>query len=351
MSTFEVMVRPIQILNHPDADSLEIAQVLGYQCVVRKGLWQDGLAVYIPEQALVPQNILEEMGLVGMLAGPEKNRVTARRFRGVFSQGLLYPARPEWVEGQDVAQELGITKWVPEISPNLRGQSVMARNPITFKYDIENIKNRPNQIEEGELVQMTEKLHGTFTVFGVAPQDMEQYGSNLFVSSKGRFARGELLDLKVESLYVNFALQNNVEQKIRAAFQSEIDAGNPVYVMGELFGPVQDLKYGGKLQFRVFDIYIGMPNKGRFVDSADLGLYCAQMGLDRVPVLYTGPLTKEALEAATNGKETISGKGLHIREGVVVCTLREKTHPRYGRCKLKSVSPAYLLRSNGTEME
>lgn len=356
MSTFEVQVHKIQTAPHTGADNLEIAtfENLDYTCVVQKGLYKTGdLVVYIPEAAIVPPPLLEEMGLVGKLAGPNNDRVKAIRLRGVFSQGLVYPAREGWSLGQDVASELGITKYVPEVAPQFRGSRQTTSAPIFFKYDLENIKNRPHQIPEGTEVHFTEKVHGTWSVFGAMPDSLKEEVGPLIVSSKGLFNSGVLLKMdNTDNIYVKFAKDNDVENKIRSVFHKELEQGLPVYVMGELFGPVQDLKYGGDLQYRIFDIYIGLPRQGgRFVDSQDLGPLCDSLGFSRVPLLYSGPLTKEALAAHTSGKETISGKGLHIREGVVVCTATEQYHPRYGRCKLKSISPDYLLRKNGTEME
>ena len=55
--------RITSITPHPNADRLEIAHVLGYQCVVRKGLFSTGdLVVYIPERSLVPLPVQEVVG-------------------------------------------------------------------------------------------------------------------------------------------------------------------------------------------------------------------------------------------------------------------------------------------------
>ncbi|MFT4978137.1 MAG: RNA ligase (TIGR02306 family), partial [Myxococcota bacterium] len=95
MAEHEVRVVAVTIEPHDNADALEIARVGDYRAVVGKGQLATGdLIAYIPEQSLVPQPLLVELGLVGRLAGKEKNRVKALRLRGVLSQGLCYPARP-----------------------------------------------------------------------------------------------------------------------------------------------------------------------------------------------------------------------------------------------------------------
>jgi hypothetical protein len=109
MATFETKVVRLVIEPHKDADTLEIALIGGYRAVVPKGQFKTGdLAAYIQEASIVPDEIIEEMGLTGRLAGSKHNRVKALRLRGIFSQGLVYPARSHWNEGDNVMDEMGI---------------------------------------------------------------------------------------------------------------------------------------------------------------------------------------------------------------------------------------------------
>src|SRR4051812_38561309 len=141
MSTFECKVYNLEIIPHPNADKIELAKIGDYVSVVGKGHFKTGdLGVYIPEQALVPPAVLQAIGLEGKLDGPNKNRVKAHKFRGVLSQGLIYPSTRQWREGQDVREELGITKWEPTIPQHMRGRAVGVAQHITVNYDIENIK-------------------------------------------------------------------------------------------------------------------------------------------------------------------------------------------------------------------
>ena len=73
MSEFECKVYRIQIENHPNADLLELAKIGEYRSAVKKGEFRsDDLAVYIPEAAIVPDWMLEKMGLEGRLAGKKR---------------------------------------------------------------------------------------------------------------------------------------------------------------------------------------------------------------------------------------------------------------------------------------
>jgi RNA ligase (TIGR02306 family) len=99
----------------------------------------------------------------------------------------------------------------------------------------------------------------------------------------------------------------------------------------------------------VFDIYRGRPGHGRYLDHAELDAALTELGLPRVPVLAREPFDPARMQVLTDGRETLSGTGAHVREGVVVRPVRERRDDRIGRVQLKSVSAAYLLRKGGTE--
>jgi RNA ligase (TIGR02306 family) len=372
MSSFAVIVKKLTIKEHPNADALEVAEVDAYQSIVRKGAFKTGdLVAYIPEQSVIPVSILKELNLEGKLAGKDKNRLKPARLRGVLSQGLCYPARSHWSEGDDVTGELGIEKWEPPIPAHLAGEVYNLGSGYTISYDIENFKKYPDIFHPGEQVVMTEKLHGTFMVVGVIPQQEDMI---VAVSSKGLFSRGLALKLDSENnkhnLYVRAERHYNISHKLKKVYAATLQpagmvlagveeyVGDPVYVFGEVFGKgVQDLSYGAKtdadndIGYRVFDIYVGRPGKGRFLNHDELNAACEQLEFDRVPVLYEGPFSKEVLDQYTNGLETVSGKGLHVREGVVVRPVIEQEHLvlPLNRVQLKSVSGDYLTRKGGTE--
>lgn len=188
MSTFEVKIYKLTIEEHPNADAIELARVGDYRSIVRKGQFQTGdLAAYIPEGSIVPDIWIERLGLVGKLAGSKRNRVKAVRLRGAVSQGLIVPIEfrkkimdqdtneftDEYIlaslgdlgaghvvhEGDDVTELMGVTKWEPPIPTQMAGEVFNAFGK-TIHYDIENIKKHPDILEEGEIVSITEKIHG-----------------------------------------------------------------------------------------------------------------------------------------------------------------------------------------------
>jgi len=366
MSAFAVKVVSIKAIEPiENADAIELAVVSDYRSVVRKNQFKAGdLVIYIPEAAIVPQEVLQKLGLDGKLAGPEKNRVKAIKLRGYLSQGIVVSLdiltefglgdRPDIYtprEGDDVSKLLGIMKYEPPIPIHMAGEIYNAE--IGIKFDIENIKSWPDVFIEGEEVSITEKIHGTFCSVCLLPANWanEKHVLNRFVvASKGLAARGVGFkdnDANKNNVYLRALKNGDIFNKIFNYY----DTWNfPIFFLGEVYGPVQDLHYGNDLAFRVFDICTGIIDELYYMPPIAVAEICHSMGINMVPILYTGPYEKEIVTQLTSGKETVSGKESHIREGVVIRPIVERKHNNLGRVILKSVSPEYLLRKgNVTE--
>lgn len=209
MAKFEVkVVRINDVKDHPNADRLSLIKIGGYNVISAK--MENGdhrykvgdLVVYVPENSLVPEYLLkkgfwDEKKGIGFLAGPLGNRVKPVTLRGILSEGIIFPTImlynsagnaaevlgiskstfTRWLElheecavvgdndelmvvteGTDVSEFLNIVKWEPEVPTNMAGDIVGHIGPV--RYDIENIKKYNQVFVEGEMVYMTEKLHG-----------------------------------------------------------------------------------------------------------------------------------------------------------------------------------------------
>lgn len=372
MAEFAVTIERIRgVVPIEGADRIEAAQVGDYHCVVAKGQFQTGdVVAYIPEQSIVPEWLLQEMGLVGKLSGPQKNRVKAVKLKGTLSQGLVYPFKdvrraltrngevsPDRIiaEGDDVADILGIVKYEPPTPESMKGKLTRPRGDKSFlKYDVENIKKWHSVIEEGTEVELTEKIHGTLMQVAYWPDTDE-----VAVSSKGLGAQGFAIEdneqTRENNVYIRTMHKYGLAVKIRLLLrhlkaEAVVTGDVPVFIVGEVFGKgIQDLDYGSELTFRVFDIYVGQQGCGVYLNPWQRRLYLSLIGLESVPVLFEGPFSKQLLDSMTRGKETVSGTDKHLREGVVIRPVVNTYHPRLGRVVLKSVSEEYLLRKGGTE--
>lgn len=339
MSNSAVITHRLTIEPHPDADALECARIGGYFTVVRKGQFNTGdIAAYIPEAAVLPRNLIEELGLGNHLAGPNHDRVHAIRLRGVLSQGLVYPM-PGCQEGEDVTERLGIIKYVPEIPPHLQGEMRPAFGDLV-RYDIDDIKMHPDIFAEGEPVVMTEKIHGTWCCIG-------DDGENPLVTSKQLSAQG-LVFVTDEghndgNVYVECHRRNTGNMK---RLKERLNAPS-VLVMGEIFGKgIQDLQYDrDTIDFRAFDIYVGDKETGRFLDYEEF-IQAAHGLFDTVPQLYQGPFSHDAMMKHTRGNSTLAKHG---REGIVIKPMQERGHPTLDRTIAKSLSEKHLLRKGGTD--
>ncbi|MFF4546176.1 RNA ligase (ATP) [Streptomyces sp. NPDC001435] len=355
MSTLRVTAEVLTVHEHPNADALELAQVGLYRAVVAKGAYRTGeAAVYIPEQSVLPAGLIEELGLTGRLAGGNADRVKAVRLRGELSQGIV--CRPKALadvdlaraaaDGTDFAEALGITKWVPPIPPTMNGDVESAPDLLPW-VDIENIQRYPGIFTAGEDVVLTEKLHGSACLLTYVAD-----GGQVFVSSKGFGTKSLALKEDPRNLYWRAIRGHGVAEA--AARLAERLGARRVGIFGEVYGAgVQDLTYGADgrretLGYAVFDVSAEIDGAVRWLDAVE----SLEGELPLVPRLYEGPYDIDRVLEFASGRETVSGRGLHLREGVVVRAAVERYSPvTGGRAIAKAVSPAYLTRKGGTEYE
>ncbi|GAB7107316.1 RNA ligase (ATP) [Streptomyces phaeofaciens JCM 4814] len=355
MSTLRVTAEVLTVHEHPNADALELAQVGLYRAVVAKGAYRTGeAALYIPEQSVLPTGLVEELGLTGRLAGGNSDRVKAVRLRGELSQGIV--CRPRALadvdlaraaaEGTDFAERLGIVKWVPPIPPTMSGDVEAAPDLLPW-VDIENIQRYPGIFEPGEPVVLTEKLHGSACLLTYAADE-----ERVYVSSKGFGGKSLALKEDPRNLYWRAVRGHGVAEA--AARLAERLGARRVGIFGEVYGAgVQDLTYGADgrsetLGYAVFDVSAEIDGMVRWLDAAEL------LGgeLPLVPRLFAGPYDSERVLEIATGRETVSGRELHLREGVVIRPAVERYSPvTGGRAIAKAVSGAYLTRKGGTEYE
>ncbi|SED85977.1 RNA ligase (ATP) [Streptomyces sp. TLI_105] len=356
MSTLRVTAEVLTVHPHPNADALELAQVGLYRAVVAKGVYRTGdAAVYIPEQAVLPLALVDELGLTGRLAGGNSDRVKAVRLRGELSQGIV--CRPTALagtdlaraaaEGADFAEALGITKWVPPIPPTMSGDVEVAPDLLPW-VDIENLQRYPDLFEPGEPVVLTEKLHGSACLLTYHAEE-----GRTQVSSKGFGAKGLALQEDPRNLYWR-AVHGHGLAAVAERLAQRLGARR-VGLFGEVYGSgVQDLAYGADARsetvgYALFDVSAEIGGEVRWLDPADV-LEPGEVPL--VPRLYSGPYDLDTVLAHASGRETVSGRETHLREGVVIRPATERYSPVVGgRAIAKAVSPAYLTRKGGTEYE
>ena len=354
-STHKVnIVRIEEILPCPNSDTLGIVYVGGYQCVVKKDAYKVGsLALYVQPDTLVPVhpafNFLWSDREFADGNVPERlRRVTVRRFRGNWSEGLLMPISEfDWkmypYEGKDVAELLGFTHYEePDQSYVLGTQGrkltlwqrilkYFGFGPKPFGpkdapgvYDVESVKNYPRTFIEGEEVIATEKVHGSNARYYFD-------GKQFWVGSHKKWWKDKT------NIWWRVAEKNPwIEAFCRL---------NPKHTLrGEVTPTQSGYQYGNTPEEQFFAFDVQLPD-GSYVDKQRLVLNgtfpLLNSIMKTVPVVYSGPYDAEKLKVLAEGKSLVYG-AKHIREGIVISSATERTVRGLGRVQLKLKSMAFM---------
>lgn len=365
MSELKVQVVSIdEILEHPNAERLELARIAGWNCVVRKGEYKAGdKVVYIPIDSVLPGELEGRLFPPDSKVRLEKSRIRTIKLRGAISQGLVITLdeaqlAPDTPVGTDVAEKLGITKYEPPMSGpsgesrgNKRAGARTGVNSNFHKYtDIENFKHYPNLFEPGELVYVSEKLHGASARYGWFPTEANTFWKKVRkffgLLPKYEFCLGsrnvQLQDRKYDGFYATNLWGKIAEQE---KLHEKLAYGEAIY--GEIVGDGVQAHYTygcgkGEHRFYAYDAQVN----GQWLDYYEFGSFCDRKGISRVPTLYVGPYDAEFVSSLRDGTSVIGGQP--VREGVVIKPLVEKTC-MIGRKVLKYISDTYLLKPDMTD--
>lgn len=316
-TTHRVEVVPVVLEPHPNADTLSVVRVFGFNVVVKSDDWEGKtIGAYIPPDSICPDT--PEYSWLG-----DKRRIRARKIRGVVSMGLLVPAPQGSKIGEDVSNTLGIVHYEPH-SQGLEGKhgdKDPAGGPQVYAphYDVSNARRYLACLEPQEEVVATEKIHGA---------------NARFVYLNERFWCGSRNQWKAES-------QNCLWWQALAAhpeLQDWLKSNPKCVVYGEVYGDVQDMRYNclkGEVKFVAFDIMAG----GEWLAHDEARKIAPE--LPWVPELYRGPFDWDTLCTLVEGDSVLAG-GRHHMEGVVIKPLKERNVLEIGRLQLKLVSNRYL---------
>jgi RNA ligase (TIGR02306 family) len=330
MSSLIVPVAIIEkILPHSNADALELAHVLGWQLVVRKGDYHVGeRIVYFPIDTVLPLEWSEKFNVTKYLS---KQRIRCAKLRGEPSFGLAVKLdNDDWQVGDNVADFYGAQKYEPPVRPG--PGDAEQQHPLFMEYtEIENMRNFPTILEEGEPVVLSEKLHGTQCRVAVIEGEW-------MAGSKAVRRKRPADDRFNSSIYwFPFSLEP-VRNLLKQLGQSHLQ----IILFGEVYGSkIQSFHYGfkGILGFRAFDLLID----GKYMDWTDFVTLCETYAVETVPIVASIPFNLSEIKRYSEGKTLLMPRDAHIREGVVVKPLHERTDPKVGRVILKYVSDSYLF--------
>lgn len=379
------VIRIEELLPHPNADTLSLVKIDGYQVVVKTADWKaDDLGVYIQPDSVVPEkpvfSFLWEGKTFDGVVNPKYRRITVRKFRKEWSEGLLLPlvsfelksgtfvsGVKEWTPevGTDLAELLEITHYEPPEDPgNTQGENERgpgsAQNkifPRSLKgwyyfllrilsfglydpngktggsnqsgpdglrpvYDVESFKNFKHAIQPGELVTVTEKIHGSNARYTFQNGKMYAGSRKLWKSPKSTCIWRRVLK---EHEWIEKWCQTH--------------PGCTLY--GEVVQTQGGFDYGckdGQTKFFLFDI-LGTDGIWWTYDQS----WKEEYGLKEhwAPILMPPVGFDDSLIKLSDGQSFVLG-AKHIREGVVIRLINERTIRGLGRPQVKIVSNAFL---------
>jgi len=329
MSEYAVKVcKLLNIQPVPNSDNLSMAKIEGYNVIWNHNENPYGMdrpyreqdeIILVLEDSVVPEND-PRWAYLG-----EHRRIKAKRLRGVFSMAVITPSKPEFSLGQDVREQLGITRYTPPEPVTTGGDNEKDPGFLPHYTDIASLRRYEDIFVPGEQVIVTEKLDGA---------------NGRWLYKDGRLWVGSHSCIKSptsNTVWWRVAKQLDLEKKLEA-FEN-------IAIYGEVYGYVQSLRYGAKPGEVMLAVFDAMDVRTRtYFDHDKLEQLCKVLELPMVPVIYNGPFIADVVKGIAEGKTTIKG-GDNIREGVVIKPVNERFDERLGgRVILKYVSEQYLLK-------
>jgi len=342
MRTLATIQRISDIQPFPNADEIEVASVLGWKVVAKKGEFKVGdFCVYVEIDSILPEKPEFEF------LRPRKFRIKTMKMRGQISQGICFsltilPLDENHhvqlsliVEGADVTELLCIVKYEPIIPAELSGIVKCSFPSFIPKTDETRIQVLQDVLDfyAGQKFYTTEKIDGTSVTyyikdgeFGVCSRNIELKESE--GNSFWKFARSIDLENKLKSFNMNIAFQGEL---IGEGIQ-----GNHLGIKGQI------VKF-----FNAFDI-----DKYTYFSYVEMRDIFIQAKVDIVPRLveYEYILTSnidELIKYAT--RKSLINSDIWA-EGVVFRPLVETINQSFsdrldgGRVSFKVVNPEYLLK-------
>jgi len=295
-----------------DSDFLELAHVMGWQCVVKKGEFKAGdLGVYYEVDSFLPfqdrYEFLRNSSYRDNVDNGKGFRIRTVKMRGQLSQGLLLPLAQFSElegsgEGDDVTEKLGVKKWyIPETSTP--GGTIIGERPMGIPASDEiRIQSALELLDQlkGKPYYITTKMDGTS-------------GIVYFIDGKiGCCSRNMEIKDEEGALYWLPVYKYGLKDKLAKY-------GKNIVITGEICGPgIQKNKLRlPEIEWYVFDVKDWDEGKYFSYEKA-LGV-CTELGLNFVPLEERGDsftYTLDELLRRAKGKypSRLDKEGIVVRD-------------------------------------
>lgn len=317
-----------KITSIPKAEAIELAAVLGWQCVIKKNEFKIGdKVIYVSIDAIMDP----DDPLFAFLDG---KRVKTRNILKTLSQGLIFnldiivKKNPDFDlntlnVGDDVTKLLGIYKYLDTseltvYKPSKNSKAFPDYVPKTDEERLQNIVNILDRLIDRDII-ITRKEDGTSATYIFKDGEFLMASRNFVVDNS-------------PSPYSDMAKLLNIESSMRKL-------GRNIAIQGEIVGPKIN---GNRLRlnnfdYRVFNIY-DIDNKA-YLKWSEVKSITNDCNLNTVPILYEGKydkiMTFDHLMKMADSLEYYKGS---IAEGIVVKTEDNKI-------SFKVISNKYLQKN------
>lgn len=361
LNSVAFVARITEIQAIPGADNIEQAFIGGWSCIVKKGVHKPNeLVICATTDAVIPESLSEAMGVTNYLRSG--NRVRTVKLRGVYSECLIIPikyanvsVKGELSEGQDMMKVLDIYKWEPAAKQIQLASGKKVRyseNPNFHIYHkFPNMKNVKGMFHEEDEVEITRKIHGTNSRYGIVRKNKmslldrvkwffgNKWAGYEFVVGSHNVEKGsDSQGFYDTNVWYEIAEKYKMKRKLwdLAKHLGKDVIGSGVVIYGEIYGAgiQKNYDYGLKdIKFAGFDVTIN----GKYVETFDARLTFENLlFLPYVPVLYNGRWSQAVQDRYVFNNFIEGTKVPH--EGVVV------KHTSGERNKVaKVINPDYLI--------
>lgn len=343
------------------ADNIELVIAGGWNAITKKGEFKEGsLTIIATTDAVIPEKLSEKMGVANYLR--KGTRVRTVKLRGVYSECLIIPVTyiksSSILEGKDLMEELGITKYEPPVKQIqlASGRKIKWRDNQNFSiyYKFPNLKNVDGMFTQEDEVQITRKIHGTNARYGIVKK-----GKLSFWDKVKKFLRiaDEWIDYEYiygshncekgsdsqgfysTDVWRTVAEKYDIKERLwnQAKKYSVEDLGSGLVLYGEIYGAgIQGKGYNYKLNTVEF-VGFDFKENGEYKSTGIAQMIIAEhLGLPHVEVLYEGKWNQEVQDSFVFNNFIEGTKTPH--EGIVI------KHVSGDRQKVaKCINPEYLI--------
>ncbi|HOS16037.1 MAG TPA: RNA ligase family protein [Bacteroidales bacterium] len=263
---------------HSNADSLDVAKVLGWQVITKRGEFKENdLVVYIAIDAVLPERPEFEF------LRNKNFRIRSIKLRGKESAGIVFPLSilPNFdydlkgpiAEGTDVTKWIGVRKYEKPLPVQLSGMAYGILPGFIIMTDEDNLRSYPKALEEmwGRPYYITRKDDGCSGTFFL-------HGSEFGVCSRKIW-----LKPSDTNGFWRIARKYDLENILRKAFPNR-----SIAIQGEVCGPqIQQNRLGLKdLELHIFNIFD--ITERIYFDYEQMVKFCDEFDLPMVTLVNEG---------------------------------------------------------------